>query len=79
MILSLYRLCKGDFAQLATSVSVCQHEMEAFLDFAACFLSNIGNYYARCGNYLRKIQCSANLVVRVLEIKSSFQICLQTR
>lgn len=79
MILSLYRLCKGDFEQLATKASVSQHEMEAFLDYGACFLSNIGNYYASYSNYLWKIQCFTNQVARAPEIKSSFQTCLQTR
>lgn len=50
MILFLYRLCDGDWAQVATRASINQHEIEAFLDYAACFLSNIGNYYASDNN-----------------------------
>jgi hypothetical protein len=79
MILSLFKLCKGDFEELATSASIGRHEMEAFLEYGAFFLLNIRNYYASYSNYLWKIQCFNKYVARALEIKSSSQTCLQTR
>lgn len=45
LILELYRSCAGDWAQLSKSVEVPQTETNAFLEYAATFLSNIGNYY----------------------------------
>jgi hypothetical protein len=46
MIILLYDLCGGDWDKLAARCSVIEADMQAFLQYAACFLSNIGNYYA---------------------------------
>lgn len=45
LIISLHRLCGRDWGQLSQQLAIHKTEMEAFLDYAACFLSNIGNYY----------------------------------
>ncbi|KAL2865486.1 dipeptidyl peptidase III [Aspergillus lucknowensis] len=44
-ILALYRSCKGDWERLATTANIAPEELEKFLDYAALFLSNNGNYF----------------------------------
>ncbi|KAI1407010.1 dipeptidyl peptidase III [Hypoxylon sp. FL1857] len=44
-ILELYNSCRGDFEQLSEADGVAEEDLEAFLEYAATFLSNIGNYY----------------------------------
>ena len=46
MIISLHAACRGDWCELADQSGLDYNDVEAFLDYAACFLSNIGNYYA---------------------------------
>ncbi|KAL2850880.1 dipeptidyl peptidase III [Aspergillus pseudodeflectus] len=45
LIISLYRSCQGDWEQLATDADVGLEELHKFLNYAALFLSNIGNYF----------------------------------
>ncbi|KAL2837920.1 dipeptidyl peptidase III [Aspergillus pseudoustus] len=45
LIIALYRSCKGDWEQLAATANVSPEELQQFLDYAALFLSNIGNYF----------------------------------
>ncbi|KAI1479743.1 peptidase family M49-domain-containing protein [Daldinia eschscholtzii] len=44
-ILELCRSCGGDWSQFTETYGVVVEDLEAFLEFAATFLSNIGNYY----------------------------------
>ncbi|KAF2678548.1 peptidase M49, dipeptidyl-peptidase III [Lentithecium fluviatile CBS 122367] len=44
-IIELYRSCSGDWDALVAEGSISQGECDALLDYAATFLSNIGNYY----------------------------------
>lgn len=44
-IIGLYESCDGDWEVLTGEAALRQDEMEAWLDYAATFLSNIGNYY----------------------------------
>ncbi|KAF2124107.1 peptidase M49, dipeptidyl-peptidase III [Dothidotthia symphoricarpi CBS 119687] len=44
-ILELYRSCSGDWNVLVTEGCISQEDCSAFLDYAATFMSNVGNYY----------------------------------
>lgn len=44
-ILSLHRSCEGKWDDLAIQTGVSVDELDAFLEYAATFLSNVGNYY----------------------------------
>ncbi|OTA61217.1 peptidase M49, dipeptidyl-peptidase III [Hypoxylon sp. EC38] len=44
-ILELYSSCDGDWQQLSESNGITKEDPGAFLEYAATFLSNIGNYY----------------------------------
>jgi dipeptidyl-peptidase-3 len=46
MIISLHIACHGDWCKLADQSGLDYSDVEAFLDYAACFLSNVGNYRA---------------------------------
>jgi hypothetical protein len=71
MIIALYKDCDGDWQKLAAQSGVDYSDVEAFLDYAACFLSNVGNYYA---SYQTRNPDGAVLTfLRDLEIRSSFQ------
>lgn len=45
LIMELYASCSGDWQNLAQRQKVSADEMGQFLEYAATFLSNIGNYY----------------------------------
>lgn len=45
LIMELYTSCSGDWSALSNSLGVEPQEMDAFLDYAGTFLSNLGNYY----------------------------------
>lgn len=44
LILALHRSCNGDWKALASKAGVEQAEVDHFLDYAAMFLGNMGNY-----------------------------------
>lgn len=46
-ILELYRSCAGDWTKLVADAGVSMGEICHFLDFAAVFLGNVGNYFVR--------------------------------
>lgn len=46
-IMALYHSCQGDWEVLARQANVDFGDVRLFLDYAAIFLSNIGNYYVR--------------------------------
>ncbi|GKZ34170.1 bifunctional diacylglycerol diphosphate phosphatase/phosphatidate phosphatase [Aspergillus brasiliensis] len=46
-IIALYHSCDGNWEQLATKIDVSVQELDKFLDYAATFLSNVGNYFVR--------------------------------
>lgn len=44
--MELYRVCgEGDWEKLASKAEVSIKELRQFLEYAAIFLGNIGNYY----------------------------------
>ncbi|KAL3476329.1 dipeptidyl peptidase III [Aspergillus californicus] len=45
LIIALYRSCKGDWDILTEKTSTGPDDIQKFLDYAALFLSNIGNYF----------------------------------
>ncbi|KAL1952756.1 hypothetical protein VTO42DRAFT_4279 [Malbranchea cinnamomea] len=44
LIISLYRACDGDWKSLAEKAGVTQQDLQFFLEYAAQFLGNCGNY-----------------------------------
>jgi len=44
-ILELYRSCEGSWSELASRAGIEFEELLRFLDYAAVFLGNIGNYF----------------------------------
>ncbi|WEW55553.1 dipeptidyl peptidase [Emydomyces testavorans] len=44
LIISLYHACNGDWKSLGEKTGVCQEEVQHFLEYAAQFLGNCGNY-----------------------------------
>jgi dipeptidyl-peptidase-3 len=44
-IMELYAFCSGHWHIFSTMHNVNPGELEAFLEYASTFLSNIGNYY----------------------------------
>lgn len=44
-IMALYHDCDGDWERLAEETQVESHEVHKFTNYAAMFLSNIGNYF----------------------------------
>ncbi|KAF2177998.1 hypothetical protein K469DRAFT_676466 [Zopfia rhizophila CBS 207.26] len=44
-ILALYWSCSGDWDVLVAEGCIGQRDCDAFLDYAATLLSNLGNYY----------------------------------
>jgi dipeptidyl-peptidase-3 len=44
-IMALHHSCDGQWEQLARRAQVDVTEVEKFLNYAAAFLSNIGNYF----------------------------------
>ena len=49
LILELYSVCHGEWESLASRTSVSLEDLDLFLEYAAVFLGNIGNYYVRTG------------------------------
>lgn len=46
-IMALYNSCDGDWERLACRADIDFRDVQLFLDYAALFLSNMGNYYVR--------------------------------
>jgi dipeptidyl-peptidase III len=44
-ILEIYKSCEGNWPELASRVGIEIEELRRFLDYAAVFLGNIGNYF----------------------------------
>jgi len=51
-ILETHRACDGNWELLAERVGVSDEAMEGFLEYAAVFLGNIGNYYVRFDEFI---------------------------
>lgn len=45
LILDVHRACNGDWQELKRRCKLSSDELEAFLEYAALFLCNLGNYY----------------------------------
>jgi dipeptidyl-peptidase-3 len=43
--LEIYKSCEGNWPELASGVGIEIEELRRFLDYAAVFLGNIGNYF----------------------------------
>ncbi|KAE9364218.1 dipeptidyl peptidase III [Stipitochalara longipes BDJ] len=46
-ILEIYKSCEGNWPELASRVGIEIEELRRFLDYAAVFLGNIGNYFGQ--------------------------------
>lgn len=44
-IIQLYHSCDGNWEELSDRLGIPDNDLMSFLDFAAMFLGNIGNYY----------------------------------
>lgn len=44
-IMDLYHACDGKWDTLVTQSNITSEELERFLEYAAMFLCNLGNYY----------------------------------
>lgn len=44
-IISLQHRCHGDWKNFGQELGIANSEMTDFLNYAACFLSNVGDYY----------------------------------
>ena len=82
LLMEMHRDChnsyEGDWTRLADACGVSRTEIDAFLSYAAAFLSNVGNYYVR----LTVLSvCELQLITRfrVRGIKSSAQSCKWSR
>ncbi|KAM3443597.1 hypothetical protein MY4824_000483 [Beauveria thailandica] len=53
-IMDLYHACDGQWNRLVTECNITDRELQAFLEYAATFLCNLGNYYASLGEGDRK-------------------------
>lgn len=63
-IIELYRSCSGKWNALVQEGYLGQADCDSLIDYAATFLSNIGNYYVRQDHRLRKshpLICCAGL------------------
>src|SRR5687768_17115007 len=45
LLLGIHDLCSGDWDKLVGECGVGHEDVDAFLDYGARFLSNLGNYY----------------------------------
>ena len=55
-ILELYTSCSGNWGRLIEENDLSAEECDAFLNYSATFLSNIGNYYVSIHRTRVKIQ-----------------------
>ena len=44
-IVQLYHACSGNWKQLCVDLEVSDNDLTKFLEFAAVFLGNVGNFY----------------------------------
>ncbi len=62
--MALYSSCDGNWERLATLANLDFFDVQLFLDYAAIFLSNMGNYYVRfaiASSDISKVNFSAGL------------------
>ena len=45
LIIEVYRACGGDWLKCAAMTSVSSKDVQDFVQYAALFLGNVGNYY----------------------------------
>ena len=70
--MAMYHGCDGDWEKLAVENQVVFNEVQKFVDYAAMFLSNIGNYFVSNGSLgLSGLGCNS---CRDLGIRSSFLV-----
>lgn len=46
-IISLYHACGGEWDTLVAKCDITKADLESFLEYAAVFLCNLGNFYVR--------------------------------
>ena len=73
LLLELYAACDGNWDRLVHETKISDQEVNKFLDYAAAFLSNVGNYYVsdKTGH-----SCLSADEHRALGIKNSCLTCL---
>jgi hypothetical protein len=72
-ILELYSACSGNWDKLVEQGDLKEQELEAFLDYAATFLSNIGNYYVSFRLRVAAAKRNFSLCYRVLATRNLFR------
>ena len=50
-IMAIHRSCNGDWHALAEKLSISGPQIEGFVQYAASFLSNVGNFYVSTGTF----------------------------
>lgn len=77
LIFELHQSCSGAWEALIDSCDISKSDLEDFLEYAALFLANIGNYYVRYK--VSDIMFDYAKSSRVREIKSSHRLSRNQR
>ncbi|GMF68009.1 unnamed protein product [Aspergillus oryzae] len=67
-IMDLYHGCAGKWGTLVTKCGITYEELESFLEYAATFLCNLGNYYVSSSSHLLVVSeliCNRAKVIRI--------------
>ena len=79
LIMELHKCCQarlsGRWADIGAALNVSTEEVDAFLNFAANFLSNVGNYYVSLPSLLKEMTLKQYLGIRRPE---DFPLLVQT-
>lgn len=75
-IVHLHRSCEGNWEELRDQLSIPDDELTKFLDFAAMFLGNMGNFYVSeiPENYETRLSLTAQLMPRAMVIKNLYLV-----
>ena len=74
-ILEVHKSCNGKWDDLLNCCGVSKHELDAFLEYAALFLGNVGNYYVSSLACVRVLEAEASWG---LEARNSHRACLRS-
>lgn len=75
-ILELHRACDGNWQQFVDQALITDEDLEHLLNYAATFLSNIGNYYVGTPSGLAQARLTG---CRDLATANSYLPCLKNR
>lgn len=64
-IFETYRACDGNWESLAELVGISDESLDGYLEYAAVFLGNIGNYYVRVGGFIPDRLCRTHGGLRI--------------